>query len=486
MRTREAAPRASVLLESMRDIGYSLGTALADIIDNAITAGARNIRLFSEEDAAGARICTIDDGSGMDEDELVEAMRPGSKSPLDRRNKSDLGRFGLGLKTASFSQSRRVTVVSRAMGITCAAIWDLDFVAKVDAWRVQLPDDTSDIPFADNMGASGTLVLWEKLDRIGARSGTATHSGQFVQKLDEARLHLELVFHRFLTAEPGFRKIHISLNSRELESFDPFATRFSATIVGPVETIKVGKHEVRVQPFTLPHHRKIKTSDWEHNAGPEGYLKNQGFYVYRGRRLIIHGTWFGLARQQELTKLARVRIDMPNALDSDWHIDIRKASAHPPAQVRERLRRIVEGIGNTSKRVYTRRGVRLVSENPSPVWNRLQDKNQISYRINRDHPLIDDLLEQMDETSKASLGHVIELLEASMPYDALFSDFGEGSENMAEAPTSDETLLHTVITTVNRLKEKGVQPKDVADMLKAGEPFRSNWTRTATILEQLD
>lgn len=486
MRTRVAAPRAAVLVESMRDIGYSLGTALADIIDNSITAGAWRIQLFSDEDAAGSRICIVDNGYGMDEEELVEAMRPGSKNPLDRRRKGDLGRFGLGLKTASFSQSRRVTVVSRVKQATCAAIWDLDYVSKVDEWRVQLPDDVSAIPYIEHLDASGTLVLWENLDRIGASHGGASAgASQLNARLNEARSHLELVFHRFLTTEPGHRKVRISLNGRDLEPFDPFVTKHPATIVGPPESIKVGKHEVKIQAFTLPHHRKVKPAEWEYNGGYEGYLKNQGFYVYRGRRLIIHGTWFGLARQQELTKLARVRIDMPNALDSDWKIDIRKASAQPPPQVRDRLRRIVDTIGAASTRVYTKRGVRLISENPFPVWNRLQDKNQISYRINRDHPVIEDFAASAVGTTPAAFSGIIELLEATLPYDALFSDFGEGSENMAGAPASDETLRQTVAATVIRMKDKGVLPGEMAEMLKSGEPFRSNWGRTMEILKQI-
>ena len=111
------------------------------------------------------------------------------------------------------------------------------------------------------------------------------------------------------------------LNGRELEPFDPFHSSHPATILGPEEVFRLGDQEIRMQPVTLPHHKKVSTQEWERYAGPEGYVRNQGFYVYRGKRLIIHGTWFKLMRQTELTKLARVRIDMPNSMDSDWKID---------------------------------------------------------------------------------------------------------------------------------------------------------------------
>lgn len=370
MRTSLAAPRASILIESMRDIGYTLETALADVIDNSITAGATTIRIFAESCDAGYRIGIVDDGHGMSESELLDAMRPGSTSPLDDRASEDLGRFGLGLKTASFSQGRRLTVASHRDGATSAAIWDLDIVAREDEWLVQLPDRTDDIPGISLLGEHGTVVLWEKLDRIVDGVDAAASDRQFDRRMMDAATHLELVFHRFLTGEPGHRKITILLNERPLQPFDPFHTRHPATEAGPIEKIGVAGGVVTIQTFTLPHHSKVSAAEWERHAGREGYIKNQGFYVYRERRLIMHGTWFGLARQTELTKLARVRIDMPNGLDAEWKIDVRKASAQPPYAVRERLRRIIETIGASSKRVYTVRGTRLTSDNRLPVWNR--------------------------------------------------------------------------------------------------------------------
>ena len=103
MRTVRTAPKAAMLIESMRDIGYTLETAIADIVDNSITAGAGTIDLFADTTASDVKIAILDDGGGMDESTLFEAMRIGSRNPLDERDPYDLGRFGLGLKTASFS-----------------------------------------------------------------------------------------------------------------------------------------------------------------------------------------------------------------------------------------------------------------------------------------------------------------------------------------------------------------------------------------------
>ncbi len=473
-----------MLIESMRDIGYSLETALSDIVDNSITAGATTIKIFVNTSEGDASVAIVDDGRGMSEEELLEAMRPGSRNPRDHRGQSDLGRFGLGLKTASFSQCRQLTVVTRCDGETNAARWDLDHVAETDEWLVQIPDDPAAIAGTQNLPGRGTLVLWEKLDRLLESESPDGGVANFTRRIDAARRHLELVFHRFLLAR-GADRVQIFLNERPLEALDPFNRSHPATIAGPEEVIKVGEHVVSVQAFTLPHHTKVTTDEWERLAGTEGYLRTQGFYVYREKRLIVHGTWFGLARQVELTKLARVRIDMPNGLDAEWKIDVRKASAQPPFPVRERLRRIIEPIGATSKRVYTARGSRLVSDERLPVWIRRQDKGEITYRINEEHPMIVDFRSRLPPKYHGDLLKVLELAGAVFPLDALFADLGGAPESVVANQLEDSTLSQAVRTAREHLNATGLSACDLRDVLHVAEPFRSNWARVETILDEL-
>lgn len=485
MRTFLAAPSAAMLMESMRDIGYALETALADVIDNSITAEATKIDIFADS-GDRPRIAILDNGTGMRWEDLMLAMRPGCRNPLDERSSTDLGRFGLGLKTASFSQCRRLTVVTRQQGETHAAVWDLEFVSRKDEWLVQIPEDGSEIPWAEHLSEHGTLVLWEDLDRLVEECDGTPSAAHFDGRLADALCHLELVFHRFLSGEAGTRKVSISLNNRPLVPHDPFHSRHLATVTGPIETIKVADHLVTVQTFTLPHHRKVSADDWERLAGREGYLKNQGFYVYRQKRLIIYGTWFGLARQSELTKLARVRIDMPNGLDEEWKIDVKKASAQPPYLVRERLRRIIETIGATSRRVYMARGHRRATDDRLPVWLRIQDKGQIRYEVNRDHPVVEDILAGHGGRLPERFNRMLELLEATLPMDMFFADMGGAPDLVRENAASDETLRHALVTTVSRLREKGVKDKNLRDMLQHAEPFKTNWERVLVFLEALD
>jgi hypothetical protein len=479
-RTFPAAPIAATLIESLRDIGYSLETALADIIDNSLASGASLVDILADTAGDDPKIAILDNGSGMSPDELMAAMRPGSRNPLEERTGTDLGRFGLGLKTASFSQCRRLTVITARDGVRSAAIWDLDFVAEQNEWLLQLPDPSEAQPWCDQLGSQGTLVIWEALDRLAPKG----ERGDLVRALDLAREHLELVFHRYISGERGLVRVRMRLNNRELSAFDPFDQSNTATIVGPTEEFRSGRHIVTIQSFTLPHHKKLAATDWERNAGRAGYLKNQGFYVYRARRLIIHGTWFGLARQTELTKLARVKIDIPTGLDAEWKIDVKKASAQPPFNVRERLRRIIETIGATSKRIYTARGRRLVSDARLPVWNRHQDKNEISYRLNPEHPLISGFVDILSEEQKAAFDRLTVLIEATIPMESLYADMGSEPENVRNVGIPDDTLRRIVDFTAENLINSGTSAEEVRLMMQVTEPFRSHWAATEDILNE--
>ena len=482
MRIVDVPPKPSSLVESMRDIGYSLSTALADLIDNSITAQAKTIQVFADLSGSDPKLGIMDDGMGMTEDELLDAMRLGSRSPLEERARSDLGRFGLGLKTASFSQCRVVTVVTRAQGVTASARWDLNHIAVSERWAVQIPDDPMSVSWADQLGDTGTLVVWEELGSISEDGTTSRPADDLVRQLDEAISHIELVFHRFLSGEPGRRRVSIQLNNRPLQPFDPFHSSHPATIAGPLEVIGVAGGEVTVQAFTLPHHAKVTPAEWDRYAGSEGYLRNQGFYVYRERRLIIHGTWFELARQTELTKLARVRIDIPNSLDGVWKIDVRKASAQLPPTVRRRLQNIIDPLGAASKRVYTTRGRTLTEKNRIPVWSRVQNKNEIVYRVNDDHPIVLALLSKLPAEIRGDLRRAVEVIGATLPIDALLADIGGGMDSLVGSATSDEALRYAVFTTFNHLIGAGRSREDVLTIMSVAEPFRSNWDRTMKIL----
>ncbi len=480
----ELPPRASSLVESLRDMGYSLQTALADIIDNSITAGARNIQLFADTHNEQPAIGILDDGVGMSEKELLEAMRPGTKSPTENRTVDDLGRFGLGLKTASFSQCRRLAVVTKKDSITSCAIWDLDTVVKRDKWVVDLPESPETIRWSEELQSDGTLIVWEKIDRL-VGSNDQKNRDDLLRQLNESISHIELVFHRFLSGQGG-RRLTISMNNRELQHFDPFHSNHPATQHHQREVIGgPDGSEINIWPITLPHHDKVSKKNWEKYGGPEGYVSNQGFYLYRNRRLIVNGTWFNLARKLELTKLARVGIDIPNTLDAEWKIDIKKSSAQPPAPVRNRLRKIIEKMGMPSRRAHTGRGTKLTENNRLPVWKRVQGKNSISYHIDEKHPLISTFRNNLEPRKASEFERILRLIASTFPLDALHIDVSDKPEEVGPPYIGSEDIQEITSSMWHILRSQELSPIEIKEWMRSSEPFQTYWTETSKTIDAI-
>lgn len=469
-------PKPAAMIEALRDIGYSLEAAVADIIDNSLTAHAKNIQIRYGWAEEKPWLGVLDDGDGMSEAELIEAMRPGSRNPREKRSKDDLGRFGLGLKTASFSQCRRLTVVSRKAGKTSARRWDLDEVNRRDEWYLLnvAAGELKVLPSFGELPSNGTYVLWQDMDRLDLGPyGDVAHAA-LNERIDTIRKHVSLVFHRFMSPEPGFRRARILINHNEIEPFEPFNAKNPATDNLCDERVLVGSEEVRIQAYVLPHHTKVPPAEYEKYAGEDGYLRSQGFYVYRNRRLIRHGTWFRLCKQEELTKLARVQIDIPNSLDHLWTIDVRKSRAHPPEAVRSRMRQIVDRIRGSARRPYTYRGQAIQTRSTKPVWLRRAFNDRIAYEINDEHPLIENLRSDLDEDTRARFDAIMKMVASSLPLPAVFSDMG-AHPRQVEHSEPDEKLL-TELARMMRDANPGSTGEELRALLASIEPFAS-WPR---------
>lgn len=416
-------------------------------------------------------IAIIDDGKGMTENELVEAMRAGSKNPLDLRNENDLGRFGLGLKTASFSQCRKLTVLSAQDGARFSVKWDLDFVAKEEDWSLQILEnsDIENLYKVDLLTDNGTLVLWEDTDRIIDNTVAALTEDVVYEKMKNVQNHLELVFHRYLK---GKNKVNIFINDEQLKPYDPFHTVHPATQELPKEVITVNNQKIQIQPYILPHYTKIDAKDYDYYAGEGGYLKNQGFYVYRNRRLLISGTWFRLIPQSEMYKLARIQIDLPNSLDDLWKIDVKKSNASPPAVIRQRLKKIIEKIAGSSTRVYRSRGHRSKTSN-NAFWQRDSARGEINYSINKEHPFIADLMHSLDEDKQHELNTILDLLGSFFPKDSLYADIGNNNPAIINKTTIPDSDLEEMV--VKRVKEESefMTDDEFVKYFNSTEPFNA-------------
>ena len=361
----------------------------------------------------------------MTELDLIEAMRAGSKNPLDFRSENDLGRFGLGLKTASFSQCRKLTVVSSQKNNKVSTRWDLDFVAETEDWSLQIlnNDEISSIYKITTLKENGTLVLWEDTDRIIDNTVTSLTEDIVYEKIDSVQKHLELVFHRYLK---GKDKIKIFINDEQLKPFDPFHTKHSATQELTEEIIPINDSRIIIKPYILPHYTKISAQEYDYYAGEGGYLKNQGFYVYRNKRLLVSGTWFRLIPQSEMYKLARIQIDLPNSLDDLWKIDVKKSNASPPSIIRQRLKKIIEKIAGTSTRVYRARGHKS-STSRSAFWERNSARGEIKYSVNKEHPFVKKFIENLNDSQVNEFNNILNLIGDFFPKDTLYADIGNNN-----------------------------------------------------------
>ncbi len=478
-------PRASSLSESMRDIGYSLETAIADIIDNSITAGATTVEIWCDFELTQPQLAITDNGQGMSRDELVQAMRHGSTHPKSKRSDDDLGRFGLGLKTASFSQCRQLVVISRKNGELAGAMWDLDTID--DEWNIGLlnQDEILSFPHVDKLGTSGTLVLWLKLDRLSEGDVTSNKQKMLLEKIELADRHLSLVFHRFLSGEVRGRKLDILINRHKLDPFDPFCLSNKATQLLQEEIVRLDGHEVRIQPYILPHHSKLSPKEHDYYESRSEFVGNQGVYIYRNNRLMVWGSWFRLVPKGEATKLARVRIDFPSALDEQWTIDIKKSRAQPPQQVREKLRQIISRIVEQSTRVHSGRGRKLFDEAKEPFWVRYAEHGGVRYSLNRDHPLLVAYRKIIGDDQQHLFHEVMTVIEDSIPVEAIYSDYSmtpKGFDEPAKIDTEEiltrlrmlceilsaeqQTDMNSFRETVSRLKPFCDYPKEIERVIK--------------------
>lgn len=474
-------PRAASLVESLRAFGYDLGSAVADLVDNSISAGAHNVWIDFDWDGQESTIAVTDDGRGMSECTLRNAMRLGSKHPGEARDNRDLGRFGLGLKTASFSQSRCVTVLTKDLtGIPVLRRWDLDHLAVTDAWQVLLEARQGAQPkFSRLKGLNtGTCVLWQVMDRFPGVCKDMSDKNRdiFISQCEEVERHLALIFHRMLQQTPRLR---FFVNDHAVEPRDPFFVNEATQILQEHRLRDSAGGEILIEPFVMPHESKLPDREAKTWAGDSrDWVARQGFYIYRQDRLLVAGSWLGFRgwRKDEHHKLARIRISLGNSSDEEWQIDVTKRKATPPAILREPLRKIGERTRERAKRVYTFRGARLAANSPKDtqfVWNQVTQHGKTFYQIDRDHPLVQALMDGSQR--KAEVDVLLKLVEENLPV-ALISADGLVETGLATGAVADTEQLEAkamLLRAWHGLRDSGLEHMEALKALSKWEPFNT-------------
>ena len=448
----ESIPEARLLLASLRSVGYNEETAIADIVDNCISAQAHKINI--QFDWEKKRIVIADDGFGMSEKSLIENMRIGSSDPSKIRSKDDLGRFGMGMKTAAFSLGKRLTVVTKSNFAVSNASWDLDQIPEI-GWNLIIRDESEISEFSSQMGEQGTIVIIEDLDRVIDIDDEKKAKNKFYRIASKTEKHLALTFHRFIEED----NLILELNGTPIKAWNPFILENSATQELPEESIfsDNGCAEVTIQPYVLPHKTKFATDDdYQVAGGPKGWNYHQGIYVYRNRRLIICGTWFDYIKKEPAYNLARIKIDITSDSDEDWKIDIKKSTASLPSYVRESVEREIDLCTETSARVYNSRGSYSKSNVSTPnldyVWEQRKKNGRYSFHINRKHSLLNNIKKQLDDQGQSILSAYLALVENFAPF--MQSGVTDSLQKGNVGGESDKTSL-----------EYRVQVKELKDMI---------------------
>ncbi len=477
-----AAPDPAGMVASLSSLGYSFEAAIADLVDNSVSAGANSIDVDFTWAGSGSWIAVVDDGDGMSRAQLLTAMTVAARGPGTVRTAYDLGRFGVGLKSASFSQARQLTVASARDGIWEARTWDLDVVESTGQWRLLHGADEGTTEILRRLTKDlehGTVVLWRRLNGYhddGVEESDEATQKQFYAEVSRTESHLGMVFARFLV---GSGRLRLRVSGAEVQPWDPFMASHPSVQRLPVEPLPLGTATVRVEAFVLPSSHRLPGEVYDTAAGPGGWLGQQGFYVYRRNRLILAGDWLGLPgmRREEKFNLARIAIDIPAETDVEWGVDVRKSSVVPPVALRRHLTRIAARTRGMAAEVLRHRGQIAARKHGDPLifaWKVRRDDGRISCRINRQHPLVQEVL-RAGQDRRPDILAMLRLLEETIPVTALRVLHETDS---ADDPVPFDGAAHPTaeaLDIVERIQAalvlQGRSPQEARDKVRAMPPF---------------
>ena len=468
----EVVPGARRLVTSLRDEGYDFVTAAADIIDNSVQAGASEINITMKFEGNSSWFLVSDNGRGMNSETLTESMRFGTNKTYEP---GELGKFGLGLKTASISQCRKLTVASKTADPSSEIEirqLNLDHIQETDRWEIQTIPKSEYSPVVSDpiSNHSGTVVLWENLDRLMAYdppNGTRAQKG-FMRMARDLERHLSMVFHRYLSGELGpDKKVVIKLGGEPISPWDPFARNERSTLKLEEKTIAVPGSDrafyVHYTAYLLPTKAQFSTLEaWKNASGPNDWNAQQGFYIYRENRLIQSGGWNRMRTPDEHTKYARIALDLHADADFTLGLNIMKSSVVFPSVMKEGLKNAVENLCSIARKKYT--PDKTNKDNPTPrVMNNTRPSISSSNNLQTRHSK--DQNEQVGVPSSRTLADHVTQSSAT-------SNF-KGNETSAEQDSNTQS------SEVNSIKKNTLGRSLELTAEKIGESLALQKIRTS-------
>ena len=378
IKSEVADPNPEYLIKSIAEQGYSLESSLADLMDNSVSANADRIEVLIKMDQEPFTLFIADNGNGMDEDVLKASMQFPSNSPEEERNILDLGRFGLGMKTASFSQTRCFTVLSRKKGTKTYSgrTWDVNYLKQVGKWRLLVNNQEEITKLIqqyylvseghlnrfENFDAN-TIVVWKGLYKFENYLQDDNRQSALKKQITEVTSdYLSLVFHRYM--ERKANPLQIRINNNIIASFNPFPT--TITDFRPIEYKQknFSTDTIKIEGFVLPS-RSIDESQslsiW--TTKNRSLMDMEGIYIYRADRLIHFGGWNGLIKKAPRLQLARLRVDIGNSVDHLLHLNVAKSQIEIPHDLTVAFEKYIDELKTQAEREFFNRGIRKFSSN---------------------------------------------------------------------------------------------------------------------------
>mgnify|MGYP001295616345 CR=1 FL=1 len=427
--SEDAYPNPEYLIKSIAEQGYSLETSLADLMDNSISAKASKIEILVDSNSEPFKLFLADNGQGMTEEELSKNMQFPSNSPENIRSNSDLGRFGLGMKTASFSQTRKFTVLSKKKGEKKyhGRTWDVNFL-KVNGWKIIINTDEEIVNLTHQYNElskeflkkfddfnPNTIVIWDGLYKFETYLKKDNRKDALKKEITEVTSdYLSLVFHRFI--EKKVNPLHIRINNTLVTPFNPFPEEEKDFRQIEPKQSSFRSDVIKIEGFVLPS-RAITDSikgltKW--TTRHRGLMDMEGLYIYRADRIILFGGWNGIVKKAPRLQLARLRVEVGNSVDHLLHLNVAKSQIVVPHELRNAFEDYIYELKIEAEREYYNRGIRKFSgaksQNHIQLFERSYSNKGSILEVNYNFPLVKNLQQSLDKRQNSQLNLLLRMI----------------------------------------------------------------------------
>jgi hypothetical protein len=429
IKSEEASPNPEYLIKSIAEQGYSLETSLADLMDNSISAKADKIEILINMESEPFRLFMADNGEGMTEKELSQNMQFPSNSPEDSRLNTDLGRFGLGMKTASFSQTRKFTVLSKKKGDKKynGRTWDVDFL-RDNGWKIIVNSDeeVASLMYQYNQLSTeylnafedyepNTIVIWDGLYKFENYLKEKNRKNALRREITEVTSdYLALVFHRFM--EKDINPLKIRINNTVVNPFNPFPEEEKDFRQIEPKQSAFRSDVIKIEGFVLPSRAIVESTKgltkW--TTRHRGLMDMEGLYIYRADRIILFGGWNGIVKKAPRLQLARLKVEVGNSVDHLLHLNVAKSQIVVPHELRNAFEDYIHELKIEAEREYYNRGIRKFSGNKSQNHNQLFERSYSNkgsvLEVNNNFPLLKNLQDSLNKKQNSTLNLLLRMI----------------------------------------------------------------------------